>query len=1000
MNLQLTGKIQDVEVAAVITDNNIPIQAEGNTQQLQEFDQVYVQFTKDDHQLIAGDFRIEEQESNFMRYNKKAQGLLYSGRFKLNNNVTTGVSFGAALSRGKFGRNVLNGTEGNQGPYRLTGSENERFIIILSGTERVYVDGALVERGMDREYVIDYNAGEITFTNNLLITKDKRIIVEFQYTDRNYARTLFAVDNDYEVGEKTKFNLKFYSEQDMKYQQLLQTLSEEEVQKLADVGDSLNQAINPKIDSVGYSEELVLYQKIDTIVDGSPLTFYRFSVDPDRAFYQLSFSYVGSGNGNYFQASSGINGRIFEFVPPIGGIPQGDFEPIIQLISPKQQQMASFAWNQEINKNQKVALETAVSNYNQNTFSNKDKADDQGLSVRATHETTVPVGKENQKLGLFLAQEYRLISKNFSPIERFRSVEFERDWNASATQIGFNEHYISNTIGLQINNKEALRLETAFIDRGDNYKGNKHDLTISLPLWKAARIEGSGSYLNGVGMNTSSTFLRHKAALYQDLKLIELKLWEHEEQKRIRLLGLDSLQRTVSNDNFRIYGIDVSTSKKYRLQTTLGFDRRFDFLPLGPSMKLASTANQYRLGIVHENEKKTSYLKITSTLRELEVIDTILSSARAEKTLLNRLEYNFSAFKGFINSKTFFEIGTGNELRREYTYVAVTPGQGVFTWNDYNGDGVQQLNEFEIAQFTDQATYVRVYLTSNEFVRTFTNALTQSLNITPSKISNRSKWHGKLFSRFNDQAYIRLAQKNSKEDGSLFALPFQQSINDSSLISLTSNLRNTIYFNRSNPIFGMSYTYSENNNKAFLLHGFELRALNSHLVNLRFNFLRLYTLQLDGEQQVKTRSSEIFNSGDYLFNALIFSPKLYLQKNAAFRLGLLFDYKDKRNAVEYGGERSTFLKAGAEVTYSIPSKGRWTANFNFVQTEFSGDLTKNTALQFDMLEGLQVGANYVWGVRYQQTFKNNLQAGITYDGRSSPGFKVVHTGGMQVQLLF
>jgi len=56
-------------------------------------------------------------------------------------------------------------------------------------------------------------------------------------------------------------------------------------------------------------------------------------------------------------------------------------------------------------------------------------------------------------------------------------------------------------------------------------------------------------------------------------------------------------------------------------------------------------------------------------------------------------------------------------------------------WNDYNGNGIQELQEFEIAPFPDQAKYVRVFLPNQIFIKTHQNKFSESININP------NQWH-------------------------------------------------------------------------------------------------------------------------------------------------------------------------------------------------------------------------------------------------------------------
>ena len=261
LDLQITGKISDnVSLRASIQDSNIPLQEGGYSQKLDEFDQIFIELYSNKWNIRAGDLFLENRKSAFLNFNKKVQGLATKFTFGTAAKKTEVVASGA-LVRGQFARSSFVGQEGNQGPYKLRGNSNELYVLVVSGSERVYVNGILKTRGENKDYLIDYNAGEIIFTSLFPITSEMRINVEYQYTNQNFTRFISYGGISHEQ-KNWQIGGYVYSESDVKNQPLLQNLSTEQIAILQNAGDDLSQMNGPSAFLDTYSENKILYKNV------------------------------------------------------------------------------------------------------------------------------------------------------------------------------------------------------------------------------------------------------------------------------------------------------------------------------------------------------------------------------------------------------------------------------------------------------------------------------------------------------------------------------------------------------------------------------------------------------------------------------------------------------------------------------------------------------------------------------------------------------------------
>ncbi len=999
LNLQLAGKIGgNLELLAAITDENIPVQPEGNTQQLQEFDRVFIQLNDENHKLIAGDYDVRNPDGYFLRYFKKAQGGLYSytRRFEPvgKSAYTLSGGIGAAVSRGKFNRMVFNGLESTQGPYRLRGADNESFIVIMSNSERVFIDGILLERGQDRDYVIDYNTAEITFTTRRLINKDLRITVEFQYADRNYARTLTTGYTSYST-DKIQAGVNVYSEQDSKNQPLQQTLDAEDKAVLANAGDDPLLAFTQSGDSVAFNANEILYARRDTAVGVQQYNgIYVYSISPDSAFYRVAFSNVGNGNGNYIPLDDIANGRVYQWVAPLNGIPQGSHEPKVQLIAPKQRQMATGYFRINLRPQTKLGVELAASKDDLNRFSDKDESNDDGYAARLTFDHRQPLRKDKPEgWNLQTAVQTELNDADFRPVEIYRSVEFARDWNTTGLQ-AFDREWLTNAqVSLQHALKGEFRYGLRSLLRGDDYNGLMQVFG-GRYQHKTWFFTSDGSWLNTRQDGGQTSFLRHRDEVRKTIGTWIPGLRYEQERNEIRGGAVDSL--SVASFHFRIAEVFMTRPDTVGIPIKWSLSRRTDDGLRNNEFIKATVADMASAGIGW-NRNPRQKVNVLASYRNLKVIDTALTTVRPEESATGRIDYSLQAGKGFLSVNSFYEGGTGREPRRLYSYVQVAPGTGNYTWNDYNGDGVPQLSEFEVAAFSDQADYIRIFSNTDQYVKVFFNQFNAVVQLNPALLVKQGR--RPLWSRFSLLSNFRYDNRFTGRGKLNDWNPFPGAQPDSTLLTAQTNARHSLFFDRSSSVFAADISVQQQRVRQALASGLETRSNGSYSTTLRWNIVQWLALQQKVDKGVKASAAESFASRNFSIDYVESDTRINYQSGSTYRVTGSYRYKHKENGMaESVPEEAVIHDLGVEARYNSVRKGLLSARFNRVEMVYNADA--NTPLAFEMLEGLKAGINYTWGFSFQRNLGNSLQLGINYEGRRPAGTRIIHTGTAQVRAFF
>nr|WP_262906632.1 hypothetical protein [Tenacibaculum maritimum] len=966
LDLTLSGKLSDnVSIRGNIFDTNIPLQQNGYSQNITDFDRIFVELFSKNWKIKGGDLTLSNKNTYFLNFDKQVSGVEVAANLS---NKTRALASGAIV-RGRFTSFEFVGTEGNQGPYKLLGPNNESAIIIVGGSDKVFINGVEIKRGEKNDYTIDYNLGEIKFNTTYPITNDMRVRVEFQYSDRSYTRFVTYDKIEYKA-DKFSIGGYFYNENDVKSQPIQQNLTKTQKQILADAGNDLDKmnAVNAFLDN--YSVDKIQYKKV---LNGA-VEVFEHATDNSKAVYTVAFTNVGVNKGSYAIVKTTAIGTIFKYV----GINEGDYNPTTRLVAPTKKQLFDINTTYESDRT-KINAELAYSENDLNLFSTKDDDENRQLASKIDWSQVLIDKKWKLKSDI----TYQFIQRNFKTIQRFQAVEFNRNWSLK-NPIG-DQRQIGARLVLHHKEQQSFIYDFSHLSFSENFTGNKHGIA-SVLKFKNTNFSLDGSFLKNNSILEKGAFTRLKTKLEHSFGRPWVGAFFRLEENRKRDRNTTLL--TSNSFKYKMYeghiGVGDTTSvfSKFGVAYSVNdsvknaiFKRMHDRKTFYINSQLIKN-NTVKLGI-YANYRLTKYAR-----------------KEKEKALNSRVTYNHRLLKNFLWLNSVYETSSNNIAQQDYIYIKTASGQGFYTWIDYNSNGIQEFNEFEVAQFKDQANYLRVALPNLKYVPTQRAMWKQSVIINPFDW-RRKKGIKRLLSHFYNQTHLLVENEREKLGNSFNLNPFD--LDKNQLLGLQLNFRNSLYFNKSLQKHSFIYTYGNSQSKQQYGIGTQENNTCIHQLEFQHKFNSFWLLDAKASISENKLITENLINRNYLLNIKQIAPAITFLYSKEHRFSVFYHFKEKENK-RINFEKLAQQKIGVSYFFVNKKGNQLSIDANAFLNRFTGNV--NSPVGYQMLEGLQTGKNYTWNVLFNQKLNSYLNLNLSYFGRKNETTKAIHTGAIQLKAIF
>lgn len=1012
LKLEVKGEVAPgITLHANLSDEDTPLVPEGVTRQFDQFDRIQIRLSSGKGDVRLGDYEAAMVDTRYGVLRRKLQGASLSS-----SNLGTGwkwissirVGAGAAVSRGQFHSTDVTILDGVQGPYRLLGAAGERFILVLPGTERVYLDGVLLERGPDRDYVMDYQLGEVTFTSRHVMGRERRVRIDYEYTTNRYTRTMTFSEASLGLGGTAtqpwaRLTVGGIREADGDAFLDESGLSSADSVLIASSNSGVIQ-VDGAIPVV-YDTQALYTQYVRQTAPTGTSVWVELTRLPSagQIVYRVPFSFVGQGDGSYRRIPSQGGGIAYEWV----GEGNGSYEPVRTLPVPSSKSIGELRL--QVLGVPGVTLEggIAASSLDVNRLSPGRASLRQGR-VHDILFTTVPFDLAgNWQVSARASGHVR--TANFETFERIRSIEFAREWALPIVQEnpfgsllpGTNERLLETSLRISRQDSSYLEAGTGRLSLGSQVNAQRNLLSANVILPAKTRLVGN--------INATRTRGTHEGealgSFRTERRFITMRLspaaaqtrwrpWvEVQEDRWIRdgsgLLQVQEGQGAVARMPYRSAGAGMERVWESHVIAFSGSLRREEDVRSDRSTLLAgSHIRTWQAAWEWEPSARARSAATVGWRRSRSSQDGTSSAQKDQDALLIGLN-------GRVRSVVGGSLQWNYEVRSEQTaamqeiYIRTGPDRGQYVWQDINGDGRIQLDEYFPETIPGEGEYARTLFPSDSLEAVTTAEAGLSYQWLPT--ATASRWR-----RVSVNASVDIRETTRADD------------------------RVGIYLLQPSALRQSGQTVNGRIRMSGRLGLYPLRRDR----DISFSLLRIASLvELANGSESSERSQlslewreEIRDNLDLTLASTAsddrslsaqFASRAFSIQRWEVRPGVIVRWEDWRLQTEGLYGQSQESRSGARVnTLRLPltvfrtsGQMRWRAGGERSQSAIEGGVPLGLQL-FELTQGRGEGTSWMWHLHLDMQLTEIVTATLRYDGRSPTGLPVIHTGRFQLSARF